>query len=74
MKLSSFIDSCKQIPDFMCQCQDEGIFMCKNHANNHLSIEKYKIHHLIPALKEVNSNMKSMLLKTLKEIIKKTIK
>ena len=71
MNLSCFFDSCKVIPDFLCQCEKEPIYMCVHHMSNHFSICRNKIHNQIPTFREFKPNLKSGLLDTLKEMIKK---
>ena len=71
MNLRCFFYSCKEVPDFLCQCEKEPTYICVHHMNNHFSFSRYKAHNHLPTFREFNPNIKPNLLDTLNKMIKK---
>ena len=71
MKRKCFQKSCKEIPHAYCKCQGKTEAMCAKHIRIHFENNTIMTHYLIPALKNVSSELKVPVIEFFKLIIKK---
>ena len=71
MKHKCFKDSCREIPDIFCKCQNDPEAMCSKHIRNHYLKHQDKIHIIISAFKNLTSDLKDPVIEYFKCLIKK---